>query len=84
MNGASLALLWLMQRKRPGKICRKAPVLPLSVTAEFPEQHILFNKFNRISSRAAWHGARMKDGGSLSWEWQGDPVILESRGAQDA
>jgi hypothetical protein len=48
MNGASLALLWLMQRKQPGKICRKAPVLPLSVTAAFPALHILLNKFKGL------------------------------------
>jgi hypothetical protein len=48
MNGASLALLWLMQRKQPGKICRKAPVLPLSVTAILPHPQILPSKFNGL------------------------------------
>jgi hypothetical protein len=51
MDGGSLALLWLMRRKRPGKICRKGPILPLSVTAAFPEMEILLNKFNRLPSR---------------------------------
>jgi hypothetical protein len=40
-----------MQRKQLGKICRKAPVLPLSVTAAFPARSALANKFNTLCRR---------------------------------
>src|SRR5258705_12523792 len=44
----SFALLWLTGRKRPGKICRRAAVLPLPRAGRLPVQQRLLNEINGV------------------------------------
>src|SRR5439155_182223 len=69
--GRTFAFLWLMTRKRPGKICRHAAVSPFMVK---PPQHHVSSEHPEISrhclGNATWHDPRIVNGGSPSWEWR--------------
>src|ERR1700740_321688 len=60
----SFALLWLMQRKQVGKICRQAAVSPALVTASLTSHRKIYSmKSGKYVPRRPWHAARIVYGG---------------------
>jgi hypothetical protein len=57
MSG-SFALLWLMRRKQPGKICRDAAVLAISVSRSTTE-HFKIDESYQLFDQSGGHGTAL-------------------------
>jgi flagellar P-ring protein FlgI len=65
-----------MKRKWLGKICRYGQIRRHAGLGLTPRYQVLVNKINYISPQTSWHGVRMVNAGSSSWEWRGSEPNL--------